>query len=419
MSCGDEGDELAILPIAVLDLVSLLTFYSLLRVPRYLPSDLRVSSVALHTRVLQGGTELCRIEGFDRRKAVSELKVSIEAEAGLVPALTRLINSESGVELQDHQTLEDTGTNQGVIQLYAQKLKKVVVADELQIAPKEVTDSELAAFCDSIREDPPHILVLGGCSRVTNISCLVQLSTISHLDISESNLGAKGGFHLAGVIKDMGALVTLVFGGDRCVKDGRSIFPEPATLEVGMTEADFSNKGLGASGAIIISAWISHKDKGALSILDASNNRMFGKRDKTGITAWADVLKASTSITELNLAKNCINAADATILAPAISDNGALSSLNLAKNHLGSRRGEAKHSNSDPDIDDHWEWHTDMSGVVAIAEHMGALSTFTFSGDYSSQPVTMETTMTEADFSGKRLGVSGGMMVAAFLPKCQ
>jgi hypothetical protein len=27
--------------------------------------------------------------------------------------------------------------------------------------------------------------------------------------------------------------------------------------------------------------------------------------------------------------------------------------------------------------------------------------------------------MTEADFSGKELGVSGGMMVAAFLSKCQ
>jgi hypothetical protein len=48
------------------------------------------------------------------------------------------------------------------------------------------------------------------------------------------------------------------------------------------------------------------------------------------------------------------------------------------------------------------------------------LSTFTFSGDYGwSKPVTMETTMTEADFSGKALGLSGGMMVAAFTPKCQ
>ena len=202
MSCGNEGDERAILPIpiAVFDLVSLLTFFSLVRVPGYLPSDRLVSRVTLHTRVLQGGNELCRIEGFDRRKAVSELKVSIAAEAGLVPALTRLINPESHVELQDHQTLEDAGMPsehalaEGVIQLYAQKLKKVVVADELQIAPGEVTDSKLASLCDSIKDDPPDILVLCGCCRVTNISCLVQLSTISHLDISCCDLGAQGGF---------------------------------------------------------------------------------------------------------------------------------------------------------------------------------------------------------------------------------
>jgi hypothetical protein len=268
--------------------------------------------------VLQGGNELCRIEGFDRGKAVSELKVSIEAEAGLVPALTRLTNSESHIELQDHLTLEDAGMPseqalaEGVIQLYVQTLKKVVVADELQIAPGEVTDSELAVLCESIRDDPPDILVLCGCCRVTNISCLVQLSTISHLDISGCYLGATDGFHLAGVIKDMGAL----------------------------------------------------------SILDASNNSMFGETDKTGITAWADVLKESTSITELNLAKNYINAADATILAPAISDNGAISQ-------------------------------------------------FTFSGEgHDSKPVNMETSMVEADFGRKALGVSGAIMVAAFLPKC-
>jgi hypothetical protein len=97
---------------------------------------------------------------------------------------------------------------------------------------------------------------------------------------------------------------------------------------------------------------------------------MFGESDKTGITAWADVLKASTSITELNLAKNYIDAADATILAPAISDNGAISQIK-------------------------------------------------FGGDsYDSKPVTMETSMVEADFSGKVLGVSGAIMVGAFLPKC-
>jgi hypothetical protein len=50
---------------------------------------------------------------------------------------------------------------------------------------------------------------------------------------------------------------------------------------------------------------------------------------------------------------------------------------------------------------------------------MGALSKFTFSGDdEDSEPVTMETSMVEADFGAKGLGASGAIMVAAFLPKC-
>jgi hypothetical protein len=58
--------------------------------------------------------------------------------------LTRLFNPESQVKLQDYLTLEDAGMPNehalaaGVIELYVQKLKKVVVADELQIEPSEV-----------------------------------------------------------------------------------------------------------------------------------------------------------------------------------------------------------------------------------------------------------------------------------------
>jgi hypothetical protein len=49
---------------------------------------------------------------------------------------------------------------------------------------------------------------------------------------------------------------------------------------------------------------------------------------------------------------------------------------------------------------------------------MGALSQFIFSGDDNNKTVTMQTSMTGADFSGQGLGVSGAIMVAAFLPKC-
>jgi hypothetical protein len=43
------------------------------------------------------------------------------------------------------------------------------------------------------------------------------------------------------------------------------------------------------------------------------------------------------------------------------------------------------------------------------------MSSFTF-GD--RQAVTMTTTITEMDFSGKRLRDSEAIMISAFLPKC-
>jgi hypothetical protein len=50
MSYGEKGDELAILPIAAIDFVSLLAFFPLVCVF----SDHLVTSVALHMRVLPG-----------------------------------------------------------------------------------------------------------------------------------------------------------------------------------------------------------------------------------------------------------------------------------------------------------------------------------------------------------------------------
>jgi hypothetical protein len=60
-------------------------------------------------------------------------------------------------------------------------------------------------------------------------------------------------------------------------------------------------------------------------------------------------------------------------------------------------------------------------GAIAVAsaiKHMGALAKFIFTGDDNSKSVTMQTTMTVADFSAKGLGVSGAIMLSVFLPKC-
>jgi hypothetical protein len=89
----------------------------------------------------------------------------------------------------------------------------------------------------------------------------------------DEHFKAEGAIAIANVIKDLRALSKLIWGGDywESPLDGWTT-PDPVALEVGMTEADFSNKGLQAAGAIIVAAWLSHKDKGALSSLDLSRN---------------------------------------------------------------------------------------------------------------------------------------------------
>jgi hypothetical protein len=85
----------------------------------------------------------------------------------------------------------------------------------------------------------------------------------------------EGVIALANAIPDMRALSTLIFGGDGKVWDGNNWVPaEPATLELGITVANFSNKNLRAGGAITISAWLTHKDNGAMTSLNLSSNSL-------------------------------------------------------------------------------------------------------------------------------------------------
>jgi hypothetical protein len=114
---------------------------------------------------------------------------------------------------------------------------------------------------------------------------------------------------------------------------------EPAILEVGMTEADFSNKSLGVGGAIIISAWITHKDKGAMTKFDISSNDIRAE----GGNALAEGLKGNQVIKELNFSGNTlgynsnddIDTSGIIAIADVIPGMGAMTSLNLANNFIG------------------------------------------------------------------------------------
>jgi hypothetical protein len=150
---------------------------------------------------------------------------------------------------------------------------------------------------------------------------------------------------LADGIKNNGALSKLIFGGDhwKSPLDGWTT-PEPVTLEVGMTEADFGNKGLQAAGAIIVAAWLSHKDKGALTSLNLAANNLGqlvlpegwrgpdddgeykdpdGKYHKQtriqrpGIIALANVIPDMGALSKLDMRKNNINAKGKSALKKA------------------------------------------------------------------------------------------------------
>ena len=126
--------------------------------------------------------------------------------------------------------------------------------------------------------------------------------------------------------------------------------------------------------------------------LDASHNDMFGYEDKSGIQAWADALKTNSSLLELNLAKNDMDADDAKIFADGVSANGALVKFDISQNDLcadGSKAIAASLKDNqimtELNIAGNWmakknPWYTadpDMAGVIAIGNAIPTMEALT------------------------------------------
>ena len=149
-----------------------------------------------------------------------------------------------------------------------------------------------------------------------------------------------------------GTLSKLTWSGDmhQDVHDGYEWKDAPSVaLDITMTNADFSNKHLGVSGAMILAAFISRKsfqDNGAMSKLDLGDNDIFrstqsDQETAAAANALASMLKMNSSITDLNVSSNWMKAAHAQVLAPAIQDNGAMSILNVSNNYIGAEGAKA------------------------------------------------------------------------------
>jgi hypothetical protein len=152
----------------------------------------------------------------------------------------------------------------------------------LRVSPGELTDAQLAQACSTDEGKAGDLVDLAGCAAIRDMSCLVGLEQMQELNIS----GCTGidATTVANVVAKNRTLSALIFGDE---------MDEPATLEIGMTEADFSNKNLGVRGAIIISAWITHKDKGAMTSLNLASNRLGAEGAKSCVKIIAEAIKVT------------------------------------------------------------------------------------------------------------------------------
>jgi hypothetical protein len=158
---------------------------------------------------------------------------------------------------------------------------------------------------------------------------------------------------------------------------------------------------------------------------------------RAGAKALAVAAAVTVSIEVLNMYESGVTPGNAAarVSEATRSSRAAFLVLNLGRNSLHSKAGgkfvtallKARSlpllveldiaSQSHSTTVNRAEFHQELSTGLKVNQ---TLSKFTFSENYStSKPVTMETSMTEADFSKKDLGVFGATLLSAFLPKCK
>jgi hypothetical protein len=272
--------------------------------------------------------------------------------------------------------------------------------------------------------------------------------TITELDVSGKNLGTEGALVVAEYLDGNGAMTSLNLASNGLYAEGTKLLAAALKGNQIMTELDISsNYQGGISGVDALANVI--PDMGAILSVNLLKNEIKVKQARTLVAILKEhpTLKSlcgnNGDETELDMSGKMNGAEDVIMLVAEIIDNGALLVLSLQSNNLWADCGEAlaeglKGNRVITELNiggnnlgrEGRAGNLDTSGVTAITsgiQDMRAISLFTFSGERSydsgnlegAAAVTrMETSMTEADFSGEHLGISGAIMLSAFLPKC-
>jgi hypothetical protein len=213
----------------------------------------------------------------DNRLATKEGGEALAQALANNSTLKELDVSSNVWKVKDKYGIHDKGDGPGFAQELAVGIKDNGALSVANVMGNGIGKEQLAKLQDIMHAKPNLVSLCGIANDATKA------------DLSGLGMNADDAAVLASELPDKRALSTLIFGGDTysfldatgtVVED---VTPDPATLKVGMTEADFSNMNLGVNGAIIIAAWLTHKDKGALMRLDISSNNLTNfEEDMTG-----------------------------------------------------------------------------------------------------------------------------------------
>jgi hypothetical protein len=171
-----------------------------------------------------------------------------------------LIDNNIGVEqaqslaiiLKEHATLKSLCGNSGNETELDMSDKNIGAEGAIMLAPeiagKEAILSENHINnCIRVEHDRAFVSILK--EHPTLKSLCGNNGYETELDMSGKMNGAEDAIMLVAEIVDNGAISTFTFSGD----DQDS---EPFTMETSMVEADFAGKYLGASGAIMVAAFL-------------------------------------------------------------------------------------------------------------------------------------------------------------------
>jgi Ran GTPase-activating protein (RanGAP) involved in mRNA processing and transport len=113
--------------------------------------------------------------------------------------------------------------------------------------------------------------ILRGNDRITTFCGLRGNET--EINIGQSAPGAGAAMLIRDEIRDIESLTKLSF----CSSNRGSTYFPACELSIGMTKANFKEHNLGSPGAIILSAWLTSKDKGALLELGLASNNLVNR----------------------------------------------------------------------------------------------------------------------------------------------